>query len=58
MKTKMVYLEDAGLRAQIAATILAGMISSAPICDRTKIDRKKWAKIALQWADILLKEPS
>ena len=44
------------LRIKTAAIILHGMIASAPICDRTKIKKRKWALAALQWADALLVE--
>ncbi len=43
-------------RLMIAAKMLAGMIASAPICDRTKINKRKWSQAALQWADALIAE--
>jgi hypothetical protein len=41
-------------RLQIATAILNGMISSPPMVDRTKVNKQKWARIALAWADALL----
>lgn len=40
----------------VSAKILGAMIASAPLCDRTKISKKKWSRIATDWADILIKE--
>lgn len=42
-------------RLEIAAIILNGLISSPPIVDRTTVDKMFWAKIAVQWADELMK---
>lgn len=42
------------LRDQFAILSLGGMLQSAPICDRTQIDKKKWAKIAYEWADAMM----
>jgi hypothetical protein len=41
-------------RTQVAVQILSGMIASTPIVDRTKVDKKEWAKIAVEWADALI----
>lgn len=41
-------------RVELAALILNGMISSPPIVDRTKVNKKLWARIAVEWADALL----
>lgn len=41
---------------EIAAFMLNAMIASAPIADRTKINKKKWASIAWDWAEVLHKE--
>jgi hypothetical protein len=38
----------------VATVILNGMISSTPIVDRTTVDKKRWARIALEWADALI----
>ena len=43
-------------RAHTAAAILGGMLASAPLCDRTKINKRQWVKIALVWADLLYDE--
>lgn len=43
-------------REEFAKTFLAAMISSPPIVDRTKVDKKKWGLIAIEWADVLLTE--
>jgi hypothetical protein len=42
------------IRAAMATQIMAGMIASAPIADRTKIDKPKWAGIACEWTDALI----
>jgi hypothetical protein len=34
--------------------ILHGMITSAPICDRTKVNKRAWVRLAAQWADEVL----
>lgn len=44
-------LGDCGARQERAQEFLLAMIQSAPLCDRTKIDKKKWARIAFEWAD-------
>lgn len=46
--------EKEALRDQFGMLALDGMLKSAPICDRTKIDKKKWAKIAYEWADAMM----
>lgn len=38
------------------ASALAGMLGSAPMCDRTKIKRSKWCRIAGEWADEMMHE--
>jgi hypothetical protein len=43
------------LRDSLAAAALNGMLSSAPMCDRTKVDKPKWCRIAYDWADQMLK---
>ena len=43
-------------RAHTAAAVLGGMLASAPLCDRTKINKRQWVKVALEWADILYDE--
>lgn len=45
---------DIPIRLLIGATILNGMISSTPVIDRTKVDKRLWSRIALNWADALL----
>jgi len=42
------------LRDKFAMAALQGMISSAPMCDRTEVDKKAWAKIAYAWADAMI----
>lgn len=44
------------LRRQIATHMLNGMLSSVPIADRLKVDAKKWAKKAYEFADALIAE--
>lgn len=44
-----------GKRDTFARAALVGMLSSAPMCDRTKIDKDKWARISYLWADAMLK---
>ena len=56
MSAKKVEMGASVTRAKVAATILSGMIVSAPLCDRTKINKRKWVRIALEWADLLLAE--
>jgi len=51
-------MSDYETRLTIAAHILVGMIQSAPICDRTKINKAEWSKVAFQWADALITEAS
>jgi hypothetical protein len=41
------------LRDFMAAYALQGMIASSPLCDRTKIDKRKWSRIAYEWADAM-----
>lgn len=43
-------------REEIALSILNGMISSAPMTDRLKVDKALWVKIAFIWADEFLKQ--
>jgi hypothetical protein len=54
-KTQIDKLYGTAWRLPVAGSILGGMLASSPLCDRTKIDREKWVKIALDWADILIK---
>ena len=43
-------------RLMIATDILNGMISSPPMgANRLEIDKDKWASIAVEWADKLIK---
>jgi len=42
------------LRDKFAMAALQGMISSAPMCDRTEVDKKAWARIAYAWADAMI----
>lgn len=42
------------IRDQFAISALHGMIQSAPVCDRTKIDKKKWSEVAYDWADAMM----
>lgn len=44
------------LRDYFAAKALAGMISSAPIVDRTKVDKRAWAAAAYEFARAMLAE--
>lgn len=45
---------EADVRDQFAISVLHGMIQSAPVCDRTKIDKKKWSEVAYDWADAMM----
>lgn len=42
-------------RLEVATQILNGMLASTPLCDRTAIDKKRWCKVAVEWADLLIK---
>lgn len=44
------------LRDYASLQILSAMITSAPVADRTKVDKQKWARLSLEWADIWLAE--
>lgn len=37
-----------------AALALQGMLASVPMCDRTSVNKKKWAKVAFEFADAML----
>lgn len=52
MPTEVILKEK---RLEIATFILNGMISSTPIVDRTEVDKDIWSKIAVEWADKLIK---
>lgn len=41
-------------RDHCALEILKAMVESAPLCDRTKINKRKWVRIAFEWADLVL----
>ena len=43
------------LRDRFAMAALTGMLSSAPIVDRTKVGKLKWAQVAYTFADAMLK---
>src|SRR3990167_10913094 len=44
-------------RRFIAATaVLQGLLASAPVVDRTKINKTRWAAIACEFSDALLAE--
>lgn len=44
--------KEAKERRQIMTlVVLHGMLASAPTCDRTKVDKRKWVKIATEWVD-------
>lgn len=49
-----IELQGLELRATVAASILGGLLASAPLCDRTKINKRIWVKVSLEWADVLL----
>lgn len=42
------------LRDALAMAALQGMLASAPMCDRTKVNKLKWAKAAYDWATAML----
>ena len=42
------------MRDDFAARALQGMIESAPTCNRTKINKRRWAQVAYEWADAML----
>lgn len=42
------------IRDHFAIGALHGMLQSAPLCDRTAINKKKWAEVAYDWADAML----
>jgi|SRR3990167_2093096 len=44
------------LRSTTAVAVLQGMIASAPMVDRTKVNKNAWAKVAVEFADALLVE--
>lgn len=41
-------------RDRFAIAALSGMLASAPLCDRSKINKATWAKVAYAWADAML----
>ena len=43
------------LRRAIATHMLQGMLASAPLTDRTEVDKDLWSQQALQWADALIR---
>lgn len=43
-------------RLEISTRILCAMIQSEPVVNRASVDKAKWAKIATDWAEHLLKE--
>lgn len=49
-------LDGFELRATMIASILAGLLASSPLCDCTKINKRKWVRVAKEWADIVLDE--
>jgi hypothetical protein len=36
--------------------MLGGLLASTPIADRTLVDKRKWARVALEFAQALLVE--
>jgi len=46
------------LRQYFAIKALEGMIASSPLCDRTIVDKKKWARVAYEFADAMIAERS
>lgn len=51
----MTFIEEPPIRIrdQFAMAALIGMLVSAPLCDRTKIDKLRWAEAAYDWADAM-----
>lgn len=47
---------ERGARAAMASNVLTGMLASAPVVDRASVDKRVWARQAVEWADILLEE--
>lgn len=41
-------------RDRFAAAALEGMLASVPMCDRTSVNKKKWAKVAFEFADAMI----
>lgn len=39
-----------------AAEALNGMLASPPIVDRSKVNKAKWAKLAYEWGEAMIKE--
>jgi len=39
-----------------AAIALNGMLASNPLCDRTRVNKRKWAKVAFEFADAMMAE--
>ena len=48
--------QEEKIRRSIATHLLSGMIASSPVVDRTKVDKRKWAKVAYEFADALIAE--
>ena len=44
------------VRDYFAAKALQGMLASDSSVDRTKVNKKKWAKVALEFADAMIEE--
>ena len=44
------------LRDYASLQILSAMITSTPVVDRTTVNKKLWAKISFDWADVWLEE--
>lgn len=43
-------------REYLASAALQGLLASAPMCDRTKVNKSAWARVAVEFADALLAE--
>lgn len=54
-KTGAVYSQGMLLRDYIATAALNGMLASDSSVDRTKVNKRVWAKVAYDFADAMMK---
>ena len=43
------------MRDWFAAYALMGMLASPPLVDRFTVDKRKWSRIAYEWADAMVR---
>lgn len=45
---------EAALRDVFAGVALGGMLASAPVVDRSTVNKPLWARLSYEWADAML----